>query len=126
SYQVASSGSGTIALAVHDFPAGVSGSFSHASIAAGENSTLTVAASSSAAAGSATFHVSGTSGAIAHDAAANLTISSATDTQPPVAQVTSPASGATVSGTVAVSASATDNVGVARLEIQADGTPIGS
>src|SRR5207302_1170267 len=43
------------------------------------------------------------------------------DTRPPVTAVTAPAAGATVSGTVAVSASATDDVGVTKVELYADG-----
>jgi hypothetical protein len=43
------------------------------------------------------------------------------DTQAPTASITSPSSGATVSGTVNVAVTATDNVGVARVEILLDG-----
>jgi hypothetical protein len=49
-----------------------------------------------------------------------------TDTTPPVTSVTAPAQGATVSGTVTVSATASDNVGVTKLEIYADGALLGS
>jgi len=48
------------------------------------------------------------------------------DTTPPTVSVTAPAAGATVSGTIAVSASASDDVGVTRVELRADGAPIGS
>jgi flagellar hook assembly protein FlgD len=43
------------------------------------------------------------------------------DTQPPVTSVTAPANGATVSGVVSVTATATDNVGVTRVEFWLDG-----
>ncbi|HEV8253997.1 MAG TPA: Ig-like domain-containing protein [Vicinamibacteria bacterium] len=43
------------------------------------------------------------------------------DTTPPVTAITAPAAGSTVSGTVAVTASASDNVGVARVEFYLDG-----
>jgi hypothetical protein len=43
------------------------------------------------------------------------------DTQPPTTAVTAPASGATVSGTLAVTASASDNVGVASVAFLLDG-----
>jgi hypothetical protein len=49
-----------------------------------------------------------------------------TDTIPPTAGISSPASGATVSGTVTVSASASDNVGVASVQFQLDGVNVGS
>src|SRR5205823_11834984 len=48
------------------------------------------------------------------------------DTTPPTTSVTAPAAGATVSGTVTVTASATDNVGVTKIEIYADGGLLGS
>lgn len=44
------------------------------------------------------------------------------DTTPPTTSISTPANGATVSGTVTVSASATDNVGVTKLELYVDGT----
>jgi lysyl endopeptidase len=43
------------------------------------------------------------------------------DTTPPTTSITSPANGATVSGTVSVTASASDDVGVARVEFLVDG-----
>ena len=48
------------------------------------------------------------------------------DTTNPTAQITSPANGATVSGTVSVAATATDNVGVSRVELLVDGAQIAS
>ena len=48
------------------------------------------------------------------------------DTTPPTTQVTAPASGATVSGTVTVTATATDNVGVTKIELYVDGALLGS
>jgi hypothetical protein len=53
---------------------------------------------------------------------ATLSLSSATDTTPPTVSIASPASGVTVSGTsVAVSANASDNVGVAGVQFKLDG-----
>ena len=48
------------------------------------------------------------------------------DFTPPTATVTSPLAGATVSGTVPVTATATDNVGVTSLQIQLDGINLGA
>jgi hypothetical protein len=48
------------------------------------------------------------------------------DTTPPVAKVTAPAAGATVSGAVTVSATASDNVGVTRVELYVDNALLGS
>jgi Bacterial Ig domain len=44
-----------------------------------------------------------------------------TDTTPPTCSITSPAAGATVSGTVTITATASDNVGVTKVEIYVDG-----
>ena len=43
------------------------------------------------------------------------------DTTPPTTAITSPAAGSTVTGTVTVTASASDNVGVTRVELYVDG-----
>jgi hypothetical protein len=43
------------------------------------------------------------------------------DTTPPAASITAPANGATVSGTVSVTATASDNVGVTKVEFYLDG-----
>jgi hypothetical protein len=48
------------------------------------------------------------------------------DTTPPTVSVTVPASGASVSGTLAVTASASDNVGVASVQFKLDGADLGS
>src|SRR5262249_18809601 len=44
------------------------------------------------------------------------------DTTAPTTSVTSPVNGATISGSITISASASDNVGVARVELWRDGT----
>lgn len=46
------------------------------------------------------------------------------DTTPPTVSITSPAAGASVSGTISVSANATDGVGVAGVQFFLDGTPL--
>jgi len=73
--------------------------------------------------------------AIARDAAGNtrasstisVTVSNAppADTTPPAVSITSPANGATVSGTINVTANAADNVGVAGVQFQLDGVNAG-
>jgi hypothetical protein len=56
-----------------------------------------------------------------------LVISYATpDTTPPTISLTSPANGATLSGTVNVNANATDNVGVTRVDFLRNGTVVNS
>ena len=48
------------------------------------------------------------------------------DTTPPTVSVTSPAGGATVSGTITVTANASDNVGVAGVQFLLDGANLGA
>lgn len=54
-------------------------------------------------------------------------VGGSTDTTPPVVSITTPAGGATVSGTnVSVTANATDNVAVASVQFLLDGQPLGA
>src|SRR6185295_16717019 len=72
----------------------------------------------------------------ARDAAGNrttsatvtVTVSNAppSDTTPPTVSITSPANGATVSGTTQISATASDNVGVAGVQFLVDGATLGA
>jgi len=74
--------------------------------------------------------------AAARDAAGNRTTSAAVtvtvsnapppDTTPPTVSITSPGNGATVSGTISVTASASDNVGVAGVQFKLDGANLGA
>src|SRR5207247_6883838 len=52
--------------------------------------------------------------------------STAPDTTPPSVSIAAPANGATVSGSVTVSASATDNVGVVGVQFTLDGVNLGA
>ena len=72
---------------------------------------------------------------LARDAAGNesaqtpsvsATTASGSDTTPPGASITAPAAGSVVSGSVAVSATATDNVAVAGVQFLLDGAVLGS
>ncbi len=67
-------------------------------------------------------------GLVASSAAAGVTINASSgDTQAPVATLTAPANFVTgLVGTLAVTATATDNVGVSGVEFQVDGAQIGS
>ena len=72
--------------------------------------------------------------AVARDAAGNtatstartVTVSNGGDTQPPVISLTAPANGATVSGSISVAATASDNVGVVGVQFRLDGNSLGS
>ncbi|HVQ74134.1 MAG TPA: S8 family serine peptidase, partial [Candidatus Binatia bacterium] len=62
----------------------------------------------------------------AYRAVAAAAGSAAPDTAAPTVSISSPASGATVSGTVTVSAAASDNVGVTKVEFLVDGALVGT
>jgi len=70
--------------------------------------------------------------AVARDAAGNtatapaVSVTVANDTTPPSVSMTAPSAGATVSGTIAVSANATDNVGVVGVQFKLDGANLGA
>src|SRR3989449_4317819 len=73
--------------------------------------------------------------AIARDAAGNQTTSAAvsvtvnnavSDTTPPTVSITGPADGSTVSATMAVSATASDSVGVVGVQFKLDGANLGA
>ena len=71
--------------------------------------------------------------ATARDLAANqsqasisVTVSNTKDTVAPAVWITSPAAGATVAGNIAVSVTATDNVGVVKAELCVDGSTVGT
>ena len=70
--------------------------------------------------------------AIARDAAGNratsaaVTVTVMNDTSPPSVSISSPAANATVSGTITVVASASDNVGVVGVQFKLDGANLGA
>ena len=55
-----------------------------------------------------------------------FTTANGPDTTPPTVSITSPISGATVSGTITVAATASDNVGVSGVQFQVDGVNTGA
>ena len=63
---------------------------------------------------------------VVDDTALSVTTPSTTDTTPPTTSVTSPINGATVSGSVNINATASDDVGVTQMQILIDGTVVAS
>src|SRR5207248_2054264 len=53
-------------------------------------------------------------------------VTSTPDTTPPVVSITAPTSSATVTGTISVTATATDNVGVVGVQFKLDGANLGA
>jgi len=68
--------------------------------------------------------------AIAHDAAGNSTTSAAVilmvDNSAPTVSITSLAGGSTISGTINITATAEDNLGVVGVQFRLDGSPLGA
>src|SRR6266566_2237527 len=56
----------------------------------------------------------------------DLTLTTAADTTPPTVSISSTVNGVTVSGTITVTANASDNVGVASVQFLLDGANLGS
>ena len=96
----------TINLAITGLPSGVTASFNPTTITAGNSSTLTLLASSSAGSVTANFTVSGIGTVSTHTTSASITV--VNNNQPPTVSITSPTAGSTVSGTITVSANASD------------------
>jgi galactose oxidase-like protein/Big-like domain-containing protein/Kelch motif protein len=84
--------------------------------------TAAIAAADIAASGTAQVNVANPDGSVSN--ASTFTI--APDTQPPTATITAPTGGSTVSGVVTLTATATDNVGVTRVDFYVNTTLVGS
>ena len=113
--------SSATSLSVTGVPSGVTAAFSANPVTpvsgSSATSTLTFTASSSALTGPATVTVTGTSGSLSHSASINLTVNAAAgDTTAPTVSASESGS----SGTITLSATASDNVGVAKVEFYVD------
>ena len=82
-----------------------------------------VTASASKAGAVWTVRVGGKVVTIAADG--RIVVSAATDSTPPTVSITSPANGAVVSGTISVTATASDNIGVVGVQFRYDGIDFG-
>ena len=121
----------TVKLSATGLPTGVTGTFSPASLVAGNNATLTVAAASTAPLGQASFTVVGSVGTTTRSSPGALTVTAATGGGGGgglAAAITAPNDGATVSGPVTITALATLVLGttLARIDFFVDGSTAGS
>jgi subtilisin-like proprotein convertase family protein len=96
----------SISLSATGLPAGVTASFNPSTITAGGSSTLTLTVPSTQAASTTQFTITGTGASATHTVSASLTINN--NNQAPTVTITSPTAGSTVSGTITVSANASD------------------
>ena len=119
----------TVKLSVAGLAAGVTGSLSPDTVLAGNTSTLTLAASSTAALGQTTFVVVGAVGTTTRSAPGTLTVTAGTTGGGKLAvAITSPNDGATVTGQVAFTAVATLALGttLSKIDFFVDGSAAGS
>ncbi|HKV25954.1 MAG TPA: Ig-like domain-containing protein [Candidatus Acidoferrum sp.] len=72
------------------------------------------------------FRVRSTDSSGASASSGDATFSTAADTTPPTVAISSPAQNATISGTATVSATASDNIGVANVQFKVDGINTGA
>jgi hypothetical protein len=96
----------TVNLSVSGLPSGVTGAFNPASVTAGSSSTLTLTAATTTGAGTTNFTVTGASASATHNASASVTVTN--NNQAPTVAIASPTAGSTVSGTIPVTATASD------------------
>jgi hypothetical protein len=93
--------SGTVNLAASGLPSGASGSFNPTSVVGSGSSTLTITTSGATPAGGSTMTVTGTSGALSHNASSTLNVTGSGAPSPPSAVSVSPGSGSGSSQTFA-------------------------
>jgi len=98
-----------IALSVTGVPAGVTATFNPTSVNAGASSTLTVTAAATAGASTSQLTITGTGTTATHAATVSLTVTNANAA--PTVAITAPTNGSTVTGNVAVTATAADSDG---------------
>jgi hypothetical protein len=118
-----SGGAQNIQLSLSALPSGVTGAFTPSTIATGHKAVLAIAAGAGAPPTTATFTVTGDNSSVTHTASATLTV---LDRTPAAATLLSPPAGSLLAGAVDVSAAASDNVAVSRLEIWLDDTVLAS
>ncbi len=122
---------GVVTLQVLNLPPGVS-SQTAASLNVPRRSAVStpfkLSAAIDAAPGNATVTVRATSGGIAHDLALPISVGDALPfcDRPPSVNITSPSNGAIVSGTIAITANATDDIGVTEVRFHVDQVLIGT
>ena len=111
-----------VTLSVQGLPANTTATFTSTSIPSpgSGSSTLSLTAGSATPPGSYNLTITGSGAGQTQTANIALTITTG-DTVPPSTSITAPSDGATVSGSVNVTATASDNVGVVKAEIYIDG-----
>jgi chitodextrinase len=125
-YLVSSVGGGAITanFSASGLPSGATASFSPTSCTLNCSTTITINTSSTTPTGTYPITVTGTAGPDSGSTTFNLTVNP--DTTAPTSSITSPANGSTVTDSISVSATATDDVAVAGVQFKLDGVNLGS
>ncbi|MBX4191246.1 MAG: hypothetical protein KW804_00375 [Candidatus Doudnabacteria bacterium] len=114
----------TVTYTASGLPAGASAVFAPTSCTPTCTTTVTITTTGSTPIATSTLTITGTGGAVVRSTTFNLTVVDAT---PPTVSVSAPTANSTVSGSsVTLSATATDNVGVAGVQFKVDGVNVGA
>jgi hypothetical protein len=114
----------SISYTISGLPTGTTGTFSPTSCTPTCTTTLTINTTGSTPIGTSTLTVTGTGNSVSRTTTFALTVADATS---PTVSITAPVNGSTVSGsTVAITATATDNIGVAGVQFRLDNANLGS
>lgn len=124
-YLVSSPGLGpaTATFSTSGLPANSTAAFAPASCTLDCSTTLTVTTQVSTPPGTYPVTISGTAAGSTATTTFNLTVTR--DTTPPAVSISSPAPGAVVQNTITVSATASDNLGIAGVQFRLDGSNLG-
>jgi glucose/arabinose dehydrogenase/PKD repeat protein len=110
-----------VSFTISGLPSGTSASFNPASCSPPCGTTLTLTTGAATPLATSTLTVTGTAGTLTRTTTFTLTVSSAPDNTPPTVSLSAPAAGAAVAGSITVSATASDNVGVVGVQFLLDG-----
>ena len=116
-----------VSFTISGLPAGASGSFVPTSCSPTCSTTLTIAAGASTPLATSTITVTGMAGTLTRTTTFSLTVTSTADTTAPTVSLSAPVNNAIVGGTaITVSATASDNIGVAGVQFLLDGSNLGT
>ena len=117
----------SVTFSTSGLPVGATATFTPASCAPGCATTITIGTTASTPLATSLITVTGTAGSLVHSATFSLTVTAPPDTTSPAVSLgASPANGSTIGATVALSATASDNVGVVGVQFLLDGANLGA
>jgi len=116
-----------VTFSTSGLPAGATATYTPASCSPGCATTITIGTTAATPLATSLITVTGTAGSLVHSATFSLTVTVPPDTTSPTVSLgASPANGSTIGATVALSATASDNVGVVGVQFLLDGANLGA